>query len=126
VNAGSFGVLHCTASVTLLAYLVLAVPQVVLQLLFAYRGALRQRLGGAGPTPPVDLIVPCFNEPLLVGGVVWAMTPSSAPKASQPAKPWKASTRLVIAVMVSRSPGSDRYGSSTIVRKTRPNSLNAR
>ncbi len=57
------GVLHSTASVTLLAYLAMAVPQVVLQLLFAYRGALGQRPGGEGPTPPVDLIVPCFNEP---------------------------------------------------------------
>jgi N-acetylglucosaminyltransferase len=57
------GVLQSTASVTLLVYLTLAVPQVVLQLVFAYRGALRQRPGGEGPTPPVDLIVPCFNEP---------------------------------------------------------------
>ena len=63
VNAGIVGVLHSTASITLLAYLILAVPQVVLQLLFAYRGVLRQRPGGEGPTPPVDLIVPCFNEP---------------------------------------------------------------
>jgi N-acetylglucosaminyltransferase len=63
VNVGIIGVLQSTASVTLLAYLVLAVPQVVLQLLFAYRSALRQRPGGEGPTPPVDLIVPCFNEP---------------------------------------------------------------
>lgn len=62
MNVDIIGVLQSTASVTLLAYLVLAVPQVVLQLVFAYRGALRQRPVGEGPMPPVDLIVPCFNE----------------------------------------------------------------
>src|SRR3954470_8403555 len=41
----------------------MAVPQVVLQLFFACRGVVGQRPGGEGPTPPVDLIVPCFNEP---------------------------------------------------------------
>jgi N-acetylglucosaminyltransferase len=63
VHIGIPGVLQSTASVTLLAYLTVAVPQVVLQLFFAYRGVRGQRPGGEGPTPPVDLIVPCFNEP---------------------------------------------------------------
>jgi hypothetical protein len=41
-------------------------------------------------------------------------------------KPWNASTRFVIAVIVFRSAGSDKYRSNTIVRNTRPSSLNAR
>ncbi|MGB7798936.1 MAG: glycosyltransferase family 2 protein, partial [Pseudonocardiaceae bacterium] len=63
MHSGIPGVLQSTASVTLLAYLTMAVPQVGLQLFFAYRGVVGQRPGGEGPTPPVDLIVPCFNEP---------------------------------------------------------------
>ena len=52
-------------------------PQLVLQVCFAYRDALRQRPAGAGPTPPVDLIVPCFNEapgssPTWVTSVQWS------------------------------------------------------
>jgi hypothetical protein len=55
-----------------------------------------------------------FNKFFLADGVVVGDDAVLGPEVSQSATPWNASTRLVTAVMVSRSVGSDRYRNNTM------------